>query len=359
MPLKDPFYTHLQTVSNREGIIVEVIDEEGYKGYGEAVAFSTPWYTEETVQTCLHMLTDILIPIIKKTKISHPEEVSHLFAPIRRNQMAKASIETAIWDLYGKQQGKSLASLLGDHNSTIPAGAVVASSSISGAINQIEHFIELGYERIKIKINPPTDIEWISEIRKHFPELPLMADANSAYTLQDMDRLKALDEFQLLMIEQPFAHDDFLEHAKLQSELKTPLCLDESIHSISDVRKAIELNSCGVINIKIGRVGGLQNAKEIYELCLKHHIKVWVGGMIEFGVSKAHNIALASLPGFQIPGDIASSSRYWEEDIITPEIQIENGKIIVPNGPGIGYQMNEKRLNKVLIDKRSFPMGKI
>lgn len=356
MPLKTPFVTHLQTVTNREGIIVEVIDSNGFKGYGEAVAFSTPWYTEETVHTCLHMLTDILIPLIQKVEISHPEEINQIFEPIRRNQMAKASLETAIWDLYAKQQEKSLASLLGEVNSSIPAGAVVASPSITESIKQIENFIELGYERIKIKINPPNDYGFISEIRRHFPHLPLMADANSSYTLKDIDRLKALDDFELLMIEQPLAHDDFLEHAKLQRELKTALCLDESIYSISDVLKAIELKSCRVINIKIGRVGGLKNAKAIYDICLKNDIKVWVGGMIEFGVSKAHNIAFASLPGFQIPGDISSSSRYWEEDIILPEIQIEKGRIIVPTEPGIGFQMNEKRLNEVLVEKRIFSL---
>lgn len=354
MPLKAPFVTHLQTVTNREAIIVEVIDTEGVKGYGEAVAFSTPWYTEETVTTCLHMLTDVLIPLIKNADISHPEQVYPILEPIRRNQMAKASIETAIWDLYAKQQGVSLASLLGEGNGTIPAGAVVASASVTGAIGQIENFIELGYKRLKIKINPSNDYEFVSEIRKHFPTLPLMADANSAYTLKDINRLKALDDFQLLMIEQPLADDDFLEHAKLQRVLKTPICLDESIHSISDVVQALELKSCRVINIKIGRVGGLKKAKEIYDLCLKNNIKVWVGGMIEFGVSKAHNIALASLPGFQIPGDISASSRYWEEDIILPEIQIENGYISVPTKPGIGYQINEKRLKEVLLDKRSF-----
>ncbi|MFD2446526.1 o-succinylbenzoate synthase [Bacillus sp. CGMCC 1.16607] len=354
MPLKFPFSSHLQTVSEREAIIVEVSDRDGLKGYGEAVAFSSPWYTEETVKTCYHMLVDFLIPLLQKAKISHPEQVSHLFEPIRRNQMAKASLETAIWDLYAKQKGKSLTTILGGNRKEIPSGAVVGSQSIKEALLQMEKYVAEGYKRIKLKINPPNDYEFLSEIRRQFPDVPILADANSAYTLQDLDRLKALDDFQLLMIEQPLAHDDFLDHAKLQKEVKTPICLDESIYSYDDVKRAIEQESCQVINIKIGRVGGLKNAKDIYDLCLKNGIDIWVGGMLEFGVSRAHNIALASLPGFHIPGDISASSRYWEEDITYPEVIVEKGNIAVPIEPGIGFQINERRLNEVLIEKRKF-----
>jgi o-succinylbenzoate synthase len=351
MPLKSPFITHLQTVTDREGIIVEVTDQNGLKGYGEAVAFSSPWYTEETVKTCYHMLLDFLIPLIQKTEFSHPMEVTRIFEPIRRNQMAKASLETAIWDLYAKQQGESLAVLLGGTQREIPAGAVVASPTLNVALQQMEKFVEEGYKRIKIKIDPSNDYQFLTEIRRHFPKVPLLADANSAYTLGDVDRLKALDEFQLLMIEQPLGHDDIIQHAKLQKELKTPLCLDESIHSLDDVKNAIELESCRVINIKIGRVGGLKNAKDIYDLCLSRGIDVWVGGMLEFGVSRAHNIAFSSLPGFTIPGDISASARYWEQDIVSPEVKVEKGHIVVPLEAGIGFQINQTKLKDVLLDK--------
>jgi o-succinylbenzoate synthase len=354
MPLKNPFSTHLQTVEEREGIIVEIMDRDGIKGYGEAVAFSSPWYTEETVKTCYHMLVDFLIPILKRSTIIHPEEASELFQPIRRNQMAKASLESALWDLYAKQKGQALASVLGGTQQQIPAGAVVGTGSANVAINQIEKYVEEGYSRIKIKINPPNDYEFVAEIRRHFPKLPLMADANSAYTLNDINRLKALDEFKLLMIEQPLAHDDYIEHAKLQKELTTPICLDESINSFDDAKRAIELNSCGIMNIKIGRVGGLKPAKDIYELCLQKEIGVWVGGMLEFGVSRAHNIAFSSLPGFKIPGDISATARYWEEDIVQPAVKVENGFIKVPTDPGIGFGINDKRLKEVLLEKVVF-----
>jgi o-succinylbenzoate synthase len=354
MPLKTPFTTHLQNVKDREGIIVEVTDEDGVTGFGEAVAFSSPWYTEETVKTCHHMLSDFLIPILKESMIQHPTDVSRLFEPIRRNQMAKASIETAIWDLFAKQRGQSLASLLGGSRPQIPAGAVVGSQTLKDVIEQTERYVDAGYERIKIKIDPKNDYEIISELKSRFPEISLLADANSAYTLGHLTQLKALDDFQLLMIEQPLAHDDFLEHAKLQKELRTPLCLDESIHSFDDAKSAIELESCRIINIKIGRVGGLKNALDIYHLCLRNNIDIWVGGMLEFGISRAHNIAFASLPGFQIPGDISASARYWHEDITKPEVVVENGKIKVPTEPGIGFQLNDYRLNEVTFDKREF-----
>jgi O-succinylbenzoate synthase len=198
------------------------------------------------------------------------------------------------------------------------------------------------------------DYPFLAEIRRSHPDLPIMADANSAYTLQDIERIKALDDFNLLMIEQPLAYDDIIEHALLQMEIKTPICLDESINSYDDARKAIEFGSCKVINIKVGRVGGLYEAKRIHDYCFEKGIPVWCGGMIEFGISRAHNIALASLPGFSIPGDISSSNRFWEEDIITPEVIVQNGSVAVPPGPGIGFEINEKRLREVLQWKEIF-----
>ncbi|HEY2422294.1 MAG TPA: o-succinylbenzoate synthase [Neobacillus sp.] len=356
MPLKTPFITHLDVVKERMGIIVEVIDVDGVSGYGEGVAFSSPWYTEETVDTCLHMLTDFLIPLLQKHPVQHPEEASSLFKSIRRNNMAKAALETALWDLFAKRQSESLSTVLGGSQEKIASGVVVATDSIANALKQIEKYLDEGYQRIKVKINPNQDYSFISEIRRSYPDLPIMADANSAYTLKDVDRIKALDEFNLLMIEQPLAHDDIIEHAQLQKEIQTPICLDESIVTFEDARKAIELGSCKVINIKVGRVGGLSEAKRIHDYCFEKDIPVWCGGMIEFGISRAHNIALASLPGFSIPGDISASDRFWEEDIITPAVTVEKGFITVPKGVGIGFNLNKQRLQEIVVAKRSFTL---
>lgn len=354
MPLKSPFITHLGEVQDREGVIVKITDKDGITGYGEGVAFSTPWYTEETVKTSMHMLTDILIPLLQQHPIERPEEAAALFQSIRRNHMAKAALETALWDLDAKKQSRPLSRLLGGVRNVIASGVVVATNSMANALKQIESFLEEGYQRIKVKINPQQDYDFLAEIRKYYPELPIMADANSAYTLKDLDRLKALDELNLMMIEQPLREDDIIMHAKLQKEIQTPICLDESIVSFEDARNAVELGSCKVINIKVGRVGGLSEAKRIHDYCFEHDIPVWCGGMIEFGISRAHNIALASLPGFSIPGDISSSSRFWEEDIITPEVIIEKGVISVPEKPGIGFNLNEKRLNETMLTKKVF-----
>lgn len=354
MPMRTPFSTHLGTVRNREGIIVEVLDKDGRKGYGEGVAFSSPWYTEETVVTSYHMLKEFFIPLLRKVSIGHPSEAGPLFNAFKRNQMAKAGLETALWDLAAKQEEVSLSRYIGGTRKSIPSGVVVGAKTADEVKGQIDAYLEAGYQRVKIKISPENDFAFISEIRRHYPDLPLMADANSAYTLNHIDRLKRLDEFGLLMIEQPLEHDDIVDHAKLQRELKTPICLDESIVTFNDARRAIELGSCKVINIKIGRVGGLGTAKKIHDYCLEKGIQVWCGGMLEFGISRAHNIALASLEGFTIPGDISASSRYWEEDIILPEVTVENGKIKVPAKPGIGFEINRKRLKEVLITKETF-----
>ena len=348
--LKTPFITNLETVQDRTAILVEIIDKQGLSGYGEAVAFSSPWYTEETVSTCFHMLKDFFIPFLAKQSISHPNEITPLLDQhFKRNQMAKAAIETAYWDLYAKSKQISLSKLLGGTRTEIPSGVVVGTASVQEAIGQIESYLLDGYQRVKVKINPKNDLDFIAGIRSYFPNLPIMADANSAYTLQQIDQLMALDQFGLLMIEQPLAHDDIIDHALLQKELKTPICLDESIVTFDDARKAIQIGSCRVINIKIGRVGGLFTAKKIHDFATQHEIPVWCGGMLEFGVSRAHNIALASLHGFTIPGDISASSRYWEEDVVLPEVVVNNGYIRVPEGPGIGVTINEKSLMKSML----------
>lgn len=353
MPLKEAFLTHLGAVKVREGIIIKITNSDGVSGFGEGVAFSTPWYTEETVKTSLHMITDFLIPLLQKNPIDHPKEASLLFSSLRRNNMAKAALETALWDLYAKTHSQPLSKILGGTRSIIASGVVVATDSTTKALQQIDQYLKDGYQRIKVKINPKQDYSFLSEIRRFYPELAIMADANSAYTLKDIDRIKALDDFNLLMIEQPLAYDDILEHALLQKEIKTPICLDESIVSYEDARKAIEFGSCQVINIKVGRVGGLYEAKRIHDYCFEKEIPVWCGGMIEFGISRGHNIALASLPGFSIPGDISASNRFWEGDIITPEVYVEKGFVKVPSSPGIGFEINEKRLQEILLSKET------
>ena len=354
MPLKKPFATHLQTVNEREGILVEVRDTEGLCGLGEGVAFSTPWYTEETVKTSYHMLKDVLIPLMNSKPFHHPEAIGKRFEAVRGNAMAKAALETALWDLYARQQSAPLWELIGGTRKEILAGAVVGADSLQGMVRQAEDLVEEGYQRIKLKISPGADLEIVKEFRANFPDLSLLADANSAYSLEDKTKLQALDEFKLEMIEQPLGIDDLVEHSLLQKEIITPICLDESIVTPHDMMSAIHLNSCGVVNIKLGRVGGYTSALEIYQLCQEHSIKVWCGGMIEFGVSRAHNLALATLEGFSIPGDISSSSKYWEEDIIASPIVVKNGAADRLDGTGIGVELNRKRLSAVTQYKETF-----
>ncbi|WP_432358979.1 o-succinylbenzoate synthase [Sporosarcina sp. UB5] len=341
MRMKEPFSTSFGTMQDKQFLLLEVHDELGNIGWGESVAFDAPWYTEETVETNLHILRDFLIPLLLGKQIDHPEQVSKLFAPIRGNNMAKAAIECAIWDLYAKRKGISLAEALGGRRQQIEVGISVGiQNNMADLIERVQRYLEEGYKRIKVKIKPGAEITILRGLRNAFPDVPLMADANSAYTLDDINLLKQLDEFDLLMIEQPLAHDDIIDHAVLQKLLKTPICLDESIHSLEDVRKAIELGSTKVINVKIGRVGGLAEAKRIHDYCMEKGVPVWCGGMLEAGIGRAHNIALTSLPNFILPGDTAGSSRYWEKDIIEPEVIVEDGYITVPTAPGIGYTPN-------------------
>lgn len=354
MPLKSPFQTHLETVRDREVIVVEVRDLEGTIGYGEAVPFSSPWYTEETIKTVWHMLEDFLIPLTLEKEWHHPSELSKLWSGIRRNQMAKSALEQAMWDLYAKQQGEYLGTLFGGERTAVAAGVVIATSSVDEVLPQIAMYSKEGYQRYKIKINRTNDIQLLSEIRKVYPDLPLMVDANSAYTLDDMEHLQQLDKFKLMMMEQPLGHDDIVEHSLLQKELQTPICLDESICSFHDAKSALLLDSGRIINIKMSRVGGWTEAVRIHDLCVEANIPVWCGGMIEFGISRAHNVALASLKGFTIPGDLSSSSKYWEQDIIEPEIQVIDGKIPVPNKAGIGFTINENYLKTITEYEENF-----
>nr|WP_090397887.1 o-succinylbenzoate synthase [Natribacillus halophilus] len=355
MQLKNPFTTSFGTFRDKEFLILEAIDEVGNRGFGESVAFASPWYSEETVQTSAHILEDFLIEPIKNHGITHPDDLAALFSHIKGNNMAKSVIEGAIWDLYAKRRNESLAQALGGTQQEIEVGVSLGiKPTVKDLLTTIEQQLEEGYKRIKIKIEPGWDVDVLREVRAHFPDMPMMADANSAYTLDDVDHLKKLDDLDLMMIEQPLAHDDIVDHAQLQASMDTPICLDESIHSLADARKAIQLGSCQIINIKIGRVGGLTESKRIHDYCREQGVPVWCGGMLEAGVGRAHNIALTTLPQFTLPGDTASSSLYWEEDIINPEVVAKNGMIQVPDKPGIGYDIDDHALDKWTTATKTF-----
>jgi O-succinylbenzoate synthase len=356
MELVQPFRTHLETVKDRESILVKVTDVDGYCGWGEVVAFSSPWYTEETIETAWHMLTEYFIPCILKGEWHRPEEVNAALETFKRNPMAKAGLEMAVWDLFAKRSELSLSEYIGGVRSSVKAGVVVSVDSPQRMLSTIEKRLEEGYERVKVKIEPHNDVEILKMIRKAYPDLALLVDANSAYTLEDSERLSSLDSLNLLMIEQPLAADDIVEHAELQKRLSTPICLDESIVSLQDAKNAVALGSCKVMSIKIGRVGGLTNAIAIHDLCEKSGIPVWCGGMLETGISRAFNIALATLSNFTIPGDISASSRYWKRDVTKPEVVVENGEVIVPTGPGIGYIVDEKYVKEISKRIQTFKM---
>lgn len=354
LQLISPFAASYGKLEIREALILEVVDENGQSGFGECVAFSIPWYTEETVKTAYHMLEDFLIPLLFKRTYSSPIEFVEEMKIYKRNNMAKASIEAALWDLYGKQQGKSLSELWGGTRKEIEAGVVVGLGSMEEMAEKIEQHLEEGYKRFKVKIKPGSDYVLLKQLREKFPDLPLMADANSAYNLKDIETLKALDGFNLMMIEQPLGSDDIVDHAILQNVMNTPICLDESILSSEDARKAIELGSTKIINIKMGRVGGATEAIKIHDICSASGVPVWCGGMLETGISRAHNIALASLPQFTIPGDISSSSRYWKKDIIQPEVKVVDGKIKVPTTPGLGVEVDREQLKHYSLSNKAY-----
>ncbi|MEH6942675.1 o-succinylbenzoate synthase [Bacillus sp. JJ722] len=354
-PLKQPFYNALGTITEREAIIIEVKDQNGLSGWGEVVAFSSPWYTEETIQTCYYILKEYLIPALNH-KVTHPEELQKNFATIRGHHMAKSGLELAFWDLFSKQQGKPLYVLFGGKREEVEAGVVIASDDITKALKQIEAYRSEGYKRYKVKVSPHNAIEYISTIRKEHEDLPLMVDANSSFTLDDMELFQRLDNFQLMMVEQPLGHDDLLLHSELQRQMKTPICLDESITSFNTAKNAVVLQSAKILCVKMGRVGGWKQAVSIHNYCMQHHIPLWCGGMIEFGISRAHNVALATLEGFTIPGDISSSSRFWDEDIVEPELTVSNGTVKVSSEMGIGCQINWRVLDKLTSYKEEFPL---
>lgn len=338
LPLKQPFTTHAGALHEREGIIVELQDDAGRSGFGEGVAFAIPFYTSETVDSSWMLLQKKLLPLLFANKVNHPAEVPQLFSGIVGNQMAKAAVEGAVWDLYAKQQGISLASCIGGTRTKAKAGAVISLS------DDLERTISLirsqGFERAKLKVTKYNERKAIELVKEIDPELPLMIDGNGMYKEEDIPRLVEMDSLNLQMIEQPFLSGDIILHHRLQQRMNTPICLDESVESFPDAWQALELGSCRTINIKIGRVGGLTEAIRIHDLCQQAGLAVWCGGMVETGISKAHNLALASLPGFSIPGDLSGSDRYFDRDLLIEPLRVEQGSIQIPDKSGIGVEVD-------------------
>ena len=350
MTMKNPFTTSFGTQQKRFVTIVEAIDEDGLSGFGECVSGEDPLYSEEFMDATLIALKKYFGPLVINKEISHPDEVWEIYKPFKRNNMAKASIEGAIWDLYAKKKGITLAEAMGGTKKEVDVGVSLGLEDTDELLlERIGEKVEEGYKRIKVKIKPGRDVEMVRKIREVYPEIPLMVDANSAYTLDDIDILKALDEFNLMMIEQPLMAGDIIDHAKLQKQIKTPVCLDESIDSYESAAAAIELGSCEIINVKVGRVGGITQSIKIHDLAEKHNIPLWCGGMLEAGVGRLHNVAITTLSNFTLPGDTASSSRYWFEDIITPEVVAENGVVKVSEKPGIGAEVDFGKMEQYLV----------
>ena len=351
LPLLFPFETSVGRTTARNIIFVQLVDASGASGWGECVADELPHYSEEWTESAWAALTGILAPMIAGRELEAPADVDALFAPIRGNRMARAAIESASWDLHARINGVPLWKALGGSDREIPAGVSIGlQTSVEALLTKIESELAAGYQRIKIKIKPGRDVSLVAAVRERFPGVPLMVDANSAYRLEDTALLKSLDRFGLMMIEQPLAHDDIADHARLQRQISTPICLDESIRSAADARHAIELGACRVINIKMGRVGGHGEARAIEALCRESGIDVWCGGMLEAGIGRAHNIALSTLAGFTLPGDVSASARYWEHDIIDPPVTITaRGTIAPPQGPGIGFSVNEERIAQLAV----------
>ncbi|MGD1101766.1 MAG: o-succinylbenzoate synthase [Terriglobia bacterium] len=355
MPLVHFFETSFGRTTTRRIVLVRV-DADGLTGWGEVTAGEEPFYSYETPETAWHILRDFLIPWTLGKDWSAPSDVAARFRPIRGHNMAKAALENALWDIAAQQKNLPLAKLVGGTLAEIPCGVSIGiQTSIAELLEKIAREVGAGYQRIKVKVKPGWDVNVLEAIRTRFPRILLMADANSAYSLADVAHLKEFDRFYLMMMEQPLGWDDLLDHAKLQREIATPICLDESIHNADDARQAIEIGACKIINIKLGRVGGFTAARQVHDVCRARNVPVWCGGMLESGIGRAHNIAMSALPGFTLPGDVSASKRYWGQDIIDPEVTVSaQGTIHVPQAAGLGYTPNLERIEKLTGQKESF-----
>ncbi len=351
LPLVHFFETSFGRTYERRIILVRVADRDGAEGWGEITCGETPGYSDEWTASAWVTAEKILAPLVVGKEVTSAAGIWELMSWVRGHRMAKSGIETACWDLEAKKLGVPLWRHLGGVNQVIECGVSIGiQDSVEQLLEKIRVEVEAGYKRIKIKISPRWDYEVIKAVRKEFGDIQLMGDANSAYTLADIDKLRSLDEFNLMMLEQPLGYDDIVDHAKLQAAIKTPICLDEPIKSPETARKAIELRSGKIINLKNGRVGGHTQSKLVEKVCRENNIPVWCGGMLESGIGRAHNIAISTLAGYTMPGDVSASKRYWHEDIIEPEVEVSvNGTITAPDGPGIGFNVRGDLIKKVAI----------
>jgi o-succinylbenzoate synthase len=351
MPLVHFFETSFSRTYERDIILVEAF-ADGISGWGEVTAGENPFYNEEWTGSGWPLLIDYLGPRILGHEFSSPVDVGARTAHIRGHYMARGGMETAVWDLQARLNDEPLWQTIGGgaHREISCGVSIGIQDTVEQLLDKIETELAAGYQRIKMKIKPGWDVDVIRRVRERFPNIRLMADANSAYTLKNIDHLKKLDEFYLMMIEQPLAHDEIIDHSVLQSALKTPICLDECIRSAHHAEQAIRLKAGRIINIKLGRVGGFAEAKRIHDICAAKGVPVWCGGMLESGIGRAHNIALSTLPNFVLPGDVSASKRYWKRDIITPPVEVTNsGTIQISDSPGFGYELDTEFLESLVV----------
>jgi o-succinylbenzoate synthase len=350
LPLVHAFETSFSRKADRTFIVVAVRGG-GLEAYGECVADDDPYYSYETTETAWHILSTFLAPRVLGVDFGHPREIFPALQAVRGHRMAKAALEMAAWDLHARQEGRPLSAVLGGTRQEIASGVSIGiQGSLEALAERVAIEIAAGYRRIKIKIKPGWDIAAVETVRKQFGAMPLMVDANAAYHPEDAAHLQALDAFDLLMIEQPLAYDDLREHARLQRRLRTPICLDESIATVEAADEALSLGACRIINVKPGRMGGYVESIRLHDLCAARRVPVWHGGMLESGIGRVHNVHLASLPNFTLPGDIAASRRYYAEDLIDPPVEVgPDGTIPVPTGLGIGVALRKERIERATL----------
>ena len=355
LPLRHAFETSFARTTEKAFLLLSV-SAQGTTGYGEAVADDDPYYLPETNATVFHVLRDFLVPLLFTLDLDHPRALLPAFSRIRGHEMAKAALEMAVWDLHARLMGAPLARVLGGAKPTIESGVSIGlQPSTAALLENVAREVAAGYRRIKIKIKPGVDRAPTAAVRGRFPHVPLMVDANSAYALADVALFQDLDRERLMMVEQPLAWDDIVDHAALQRQIKTAVCLDESIRSVDDARRALDLGSCRIINIKPGRVGGFAASLAIHDLCRARAVPVWCGGMLESGIGRLANVHLQALPGFTLPGDTAASARYFEEDLVDPPVTVSpEGTITVPAGPGLGHEIVWARVEKATRYKEEF-----
>jgi O-succinylbenzoate synthase len=354
MPLVRPFETSFGVTRNRRILLAE-IQSEGLIGWGECTAGERPFFSGESTDTAWQVLVNELGPMLAAESPEHGGACPRIFRAVRGNPMAKAALENAIWDLEAQREGISLSQLIGGVRESISCGVSLGiQSSIPELLAIVERELAAGYQRIKLKCKPGWDVEVFERVRSRWPGILLSCDANSAYRLHDQEHLESFDAFDLLMIEQPLWHDDFYYHSMLQKRLETSICLDESIRNRRDALAAIEMESCKIINIKLGRVGGFSEAIAVHNATAERGIPVWCGGMLETGIGRAHNIALSSLANFSLPGDVSASKRYWDEDIIEPEVTVSSeGEIAVPDGIGSGFTVLRDRIEALTVRRQT------